>query len=890
MANSPTKRETRLRLNLDDAKQRLRDCHACIKTIPDEARFDIRSDLNGPYVAISAMHEGRKAAFRLNAAIEGDASDFSFPFDAVDFLASDTSGHVTLSLFPRCLTISRENQDLVVGAIPDDAGQGVFPPNGYFEIDHNATARVRRFIEVSDELNFGDFGLRVHGDSAYLYATNGFSVAVCELKPSNEVEPALWDVEIPREVVLEIAERGAILDYMHGVGVWISDGANFFYKGDAPGYLKTDVPGIVRTVRACSNRMVINEDVYSVLGDSGYRLLFAAPGCIDVYQLNPETMSYHDSLEFTDSKYLQAAYRGDKTGAVLDSRTVSVVCGDRRKARLYMTGWPLSPYVVSDGDVSVAVMPPVVNPGSVARILDDLPEDVRGKLRNWTGTPERLSIHAFEDTSTGLSGMVYPDPEINLPHDALFLLRAGSRFIRVGNVDRVHLGSCMFEFTHSDVYTQDMVDRLHSGRLWPGLRVYVYDAKFQRKHEQQVGAPSGWATWGYWSDPEGTASRDKYGNVDSAPEVLERRSRARVLTASLSAPKPVVPEESVEIPEENAGGKPITEVELIDGEPDPQEDAVPESNHYDTLIIDSHYVTWRDWYQKSLRRFQHPFTGKKTGMAFGFMRATRNWVRAFRPSKVIAVWDCGCASWRKEIIPGYKDRGEQKSKLTDEDFESIREQREWIREGLPLLGVNSVRVPDTEADDVIALLADAYGKKGSVVIVTGDYDLNHVVTDSVHVWQDRKQELVDDPSVAGESLLRKVIEGDSSDNIGGVPDVGKKTLSKLFEEIKGDGRIVSAETITEFARDHSNWRVRKLAEDESKEIIERNLQMIDLRVGMKKLPMKAMVGAINASRAVLEFDPIEFGKWADRLAISSITESLSTWKISMSVVGGARAQ
>ena len=107
-----------------------------------------------------------------------------------------------------------------------------------------------------------------------------------------------------------------------------------------------------------------------------------------------------------------------------------------------------------------------------------------------------------------------------------------------------------------------------------------------------------------------------------------------------------------------------------------------------------------------------------------------------------------------------------------------------------LLGYPIINHAEYEADDALGMVSrycmdhDMY-----CILVSSDKDLYQLVNDSVYVYSPRNKEYVD-----GEWLMEKysltpdqwielkVIQGDHSDNIVGIPGIGEVTALKLMRE------------------------------------------------------------------------------------------------------------
>ena len=143
--------------------------------------------------------------------------------------------------------------------------------------------------------------------------------------------------------------------------------------------------------------------------------------------------------------------------------------------------------------------------------------------------------------------------------------------------------------------------------------------------------------------------------------------------------------------------------------------------------------------------------------------------------------------WRKEIYPEYKEnRGKQRSKSgKDINWESAYQLYDEFLDVLdktPALVV--LKVKRCEADDIIGALV-LNNEERDNIIVSNDGDFKQLahrasVASNYHKLQDHIR-LTD--KEANEVLVKKMILGDKSDNIGNmVQGVGPVTVDKFYEE------------------------------------------------------------------------------------------------------------
>jgi DNA polymerase-1 len=112
---------------------------------------------------------------------------------------------------------------------------------------------------------------------------------------------------------------------------------------------------------------------------------------------------------------------------------------------------------------------------------------------------------------------------------------------------------------------------------------------------------------------------------------------------------------------------------------------------------------------------------------------------------------------------------------------------------LQCLPISIISLDATEADDVIGYLVTRFETQDTVkkvTIMSADQDFIQLVSSKTQVYSPGKKKIYKPKDVLEEYntnsknyILRKILLGDSSDNIPGVPGLGPKKLTKLFPEL-----------------------------------------------------------------------------------------------------------
>jgi len=178
--------------------------------------------------------------------------------------------------------------------------------------------------------------------------------------------------------------------------------------------------------------------------------------------------------------------------------------------------------------------------------------------------------------------------------------------------------------------------------------------------------------------------------------------------------------------------------------------------------------------------------GHPTAATYGFCTTLRALIEREQPDAMAIAFDGPRGDLlRTKIYPEYKST---RTKMPDE----MAMQLDDIRQAVDGYGLRVVSAEEHEADDVIGTLAVQARDAGmEVFIVTGDKDFLQIVDDKIKLWNLRsstsKPEIFDAaacedkwglPPTAIVDML--ALMGDSSDNVPGVPKVGKKTAVDLL--------------------------------------------------------------------------------------------------------------
>ena len=204
------------------------------------------------------------------------------------------------------------------------------------------------------------------------------------------------------------------------------------------------------------------------------------------------------------------------------------------------------------------------------------------------------------------------------------------------------------------------------------------------------------------------------------------------------------------------------------------------------VIIDGKSVFYRGYYAMGNLSLED---GTPTGGVYGFASLAFEVIRKLKPDYVVVAWDKKGTSTAKRsaIYPEYKAG---RKKALDDFYEQIP----LLKDFLKTLGWPLFETDGYEADDILGTLAVQANKLGvEANLITSDLDMLQLIDENTKVFAMKRGfsdieefdlEYFENKYGLKQSqfLDLKALQGDSSDNIPGVPGIGPKTATQLLQE------------------------------------------------------------------------------------------------------------
>ena len=176
--------------------------------------------------------------------------------------------------------------------------------------------------------------------------------------------------------------------------------------------------------------------------------------------------------------------------------------------------------------------------------------------------------------------------------------------------------------------------------------------------------------------------------------------------------------------------------------------------------------------------------GHTTHAVYVFVTMLRKLIADHKPAYMAASFDLSGPTFRDRIADDYKAN---RTAMPDD----LAEQINWVHQACEAMGVPIVTAAGYEADDVIGTLARQAAAEGyEVAIVSIDKDFFQLVRDGVRVYDPREDGAWFEASGVVEKFGVQpaqvtdvlALVGDTSDNVAGVPGIGKKGAIDLITQ------------------------------------------------------------------------------------------------------------
>lgn len=301
------------------------------------------------------------------------------------------------------------------------------------------------------------------------------------------------------------------------------------------------------------------------------------------------------------------------------------------------------------------------------------------------------------------------------------------------------------------------------------------------------------------------------------------------------------------------------------------------------LLIDGNSILNRAFYGIMGNKMLTTKDGKYTNAVYGFLAIMFKVMEELKPEYMMVTFDMKGPTKRHEM---YKEYKANRHGMPDE----LAEQMPIIKEILRAMNIDIIEKQGYEGDDILGTLS-VYGEKQGldVTVLSGDRDNFQLATDKVTIRIPRtkagktevedfnREKIIETYGVEPKQLIEvKGLQGDSSDNIPGVPGIGEKTALSL---IKKYGSIQNLYEKVEKGEDDLKGKQKEnIVNNKELAVLSRELGTINLEAPVEMSMEELKVEEWNKPEVLRIFKELNFNRYIERF---NLEEENKTPKIDL---------
>ena len=207
------------------------------------------------------------------------------------------------------------------------------------------------------------------------------------------------------------------------------------------------------------------------------------------------------------------------------------------------------------------------------------------------------------------------------------------------------------------------------------------------------------------------------------------------------------------------------------------------------VLVDGNSIANRAFYGIMGSKMLTTKDGKYTNAVYGFLAILFKILEDVKPQYIAVAFDLKAPTARHKMYEGYKANRKGMP-------EELAEQMPIIKQVLKAMNIDIIEKEGYEADDVLGTLSRFGEKQGlEVHILSGDRDTFQLATDNVKIHIPRTKAGKTETEIYDRNKVKEVygiepkqlievkgLQGDTSDNIPGVPGIGEKTALSLIQK------------------------------------------------------------------------------------------------------------
>ena len=287
------------------------------------------------------------------------------------------------------------------------------------------------------------------------------------------------------------------------------------------------------------------------------------------------------------------------------------------------------------------------------------------------------------------------------------------------------------------------------------------------------------------------------------------------------------------------------------------------------VLIDGNSIMNRAFYGIMGSKALTTKDGKYTNAIYGFLAILFKLLEEETPEYIAVAFDLKAPTARHKLYEGYKANRKGMP-------EELAEQMPIIKEILRAMNIDIIEKEGYEGDDIIGTLS-RYGENQGleVTILSGDRDTFQLATDKVTIKIPRTKAGKTETELFDREKVREVygiepkqlievkgLQGDTSDNIPGVPGIGEKTALSLIQKYGNIDNIY--EKLEKGESDLKGKQKEKIEENKDLAFLSRTLGRINLEVPIEDNLEDLKLEEWNKTEVLKIFKELNFKRYIER--------------------------
>ena len=290
------------------------------------------------------------------------------------------------------------------------------------------------------------------------------------------------------------------------------------------------------------------------------------------------------------------------------------------------------------------------------------------------------------------------------------------------------------------------------------------------------------------------------------------------------------------------------------------------------VLIDGNSIMNRAFYGIMGSKMLTTKDGKYTNAVYGFLAILFNIIDDIKPEYIAVAFDLKGKLKRKELFEGYKAN---RHGMPDE----LAEQMPVIKDVLRAMNIDIIEKEGYEGDDILGTLAKYGEKQGlEVTILSGDRDTFQLASDNITIRIPRtkagktetenynRAKVLEEYGLEPVQLIEvKALQGDTSDNIPGVPGIGPKTAVSLIQKYHSVKELY--EKIEKDEDDLKGKQKENIVANKDMAELSRTLGKIDTNVPLEDTLENLKVEEWDKAKVLEIFEELRFQRYIDRFGL-----------------------